>query len=392
MKQIKTIFFIAIFLSELCLVAQHSLDSLLYHVENSNSVLIAAQNLLESRKLNFRTGITPSNPEVEFGYMWGKPDELGNRIDFAVTQLFDFPTAYTTRSKLSKINLQQAELEYKATYQEIMMNAHHAWVSRVYMNNLESLLSERLSYAMKVFEGYERKLETGEANLLQVNQARMKVMALENEINLLQREFSKNSAEILSLTGNQNIHIADKVFPDSFPITLDSLLSDYSEGYLNQLYETEVDKKSKEVDVIFNQKLPKLKAGYYSESILNSNLRGIKAGITIPLWGDARAVNNAKAKLVYAESDADSYWQLKQNELFQKYEQWVYLKEHVMDMEELLVVSNNEVLLRQAMEAGEISLTQYFYESDFYFQNVLNLFEFKKEMLLLEVDLRKVYY
>ncbi len=78
--------------------------------------------------------------------------------------------------------------------------------------------------------------------------------------------------------------------------------------------------------------------------------------------------------------------------MLQKYEQWIYLKERVTEMEELLAVSNNEILLRQAMEAGEISLTQYFYESDFYFQNILNLFEFKKEMLMLEADLRKVYY
>ena len=133
-------------------------------------------------------------------------------------------------------------------------------------------------------------------------------------------------------------------------------------------------------------------AGYYSESVLDTKLRGIKAGISIPLWGNARAVNTAKANLVFAESDAERYWQLKQNDLLQKFEQWVYLKERVLEMQDLLEVSNNESLLRQAMEAGEISLTQYFYESDFYFQNILNLLEFKKEMFLLEADLRKVYY
>lgn len=329
MKQIKIIIYITISLIGSCLVAQPSLDSLLYRVENGNSTLITAQNLMESRKLSARTGITPSNPEVEFGYMWGNPVELGNRIDFAVTQSFDFPTAYTTRSKLSKINLQQSELEYKATVQEILLKAHKVWINRVYMNNLESLLIERLSYANKVFEGFKRRLETGETNQLQVNQARMKVMALENEINLLQRGFSKNSAEILSLTGDQSVHIVDTIFPASRPVVFDSLLSDYKKGYLNQMYESEVEKKSKEVDVVFNQKLPKLKAGYYSESILDTKLRGIKAGITIPLWGDARAVNTAKAKLAYAESDADRYWQIEQNELFQMYEQWVYLKERV---------------------------------------------------------------
>lgn len=392
MNPIKIISLIAIFLAGYGLFAQQSLDSLLYRVENGNSTLIAAQSLMESRMLNARTGITPANPEVEFGYMWGNPIEVGNRTDFAVTQSFDFPTAYTTRSKLSKINLQQAELEYNATRQEILLKAHQVWINRVYMNNLDVILADRLTYAIKVLEGFGRRLETGETNQLQVNQARMKVMALENEINSLKREFSKNHAEMLNLTGDQNVNIVDNIFPASFSIIIDSLLADYREGYLNQMYETEIEKKSKEVDVVFNQKLPKLMAGYYSESILDIKLRGIKAGITIPLWENARAVNSAKANLVFAESDADRYWQIKQNEIIQMYEQWEFLKERVKNMEAILATSNNEILLRKAMEAGEISLTQYFYESDFYFQNIINLFEFKKEMLVLEADLRKVYY
>ena len=392
MKPIEFTLLIAVLLAGPCLFAQSSLDSLLVRVEERNPTLIAAQSLLESRKLDARTGLTPPNPEVEFGYMWGDPTELGNRTDFQITQSFDFPTAYSSRSKLSKINLQQAELEYNATRQEILLAAHQAWVDRVYLNNLKFLLNDRLTYAEKVFEGFERRLETGEANQLQVNQARMKVMALENEINTLQREYSENTAELLNLTAEGKINITDLDFLISVPIIFDSLLFHYNVGYLNQMYETEVEKKSKEIDVVFNQKLPKLMAGYYSENVLDTKLRGIKAGITIPLWGNARAVNTAKANLVFAESDADRYWQLKQNELLQKYEQWIYLKERVTEMEELLAVSNNEILLRQAMEAGEISLTQYFYESDFYFQNILNLFEFKKEMLMLEADLRKVYY
>lgn len=392
MKARKVIIVMIVLMSGTNIYAQLSLDSLLYKVETGNPSLEAAQNLLESRKLEARTGLTPSNPEVDFAYLWGSSAEVGNRTDFAVTQSFDFPTAYKTRSKLSKMNLVQAELEYKATYQGILLKAHQVWINQVYLNKLEFLLKERLSYAIKVSEGFTRRLETGEANQLQVNQAKMKVISLENEINLVNREFSKNNGEILNLTGDIVVIINDTVVPEPPPIIFDSLLIHYREGFINQMYLTEVAKKSQEVDVIFNQKLPKLKAGYYQESILDVKLRGITAGISVPLWENAHAVNTAKAKLAFAESDAERYWQIKQNELRQKVEQLNYLKEGVVAMENLLGSSDNIRLLRQAMETGEISLTQFFYESDFYFQNILNLLEFKKEMLLLEVDLRKVYY
>ncbi len=382
----------AIFLVCSYLYAQPSLDTLLILVNKDNSMLITAQSLLETRKLDARTGLTPSNPEVEFGYMWGNPVDIGNKIDFAITQSFDFPTAYSSRSKLAKINRQQAELEYKATRQAIYLKARQVWIEQVYLNKVESFYTGRLDYALTVFKGFERKLETGEANRLQLNQARMKVMALENEVSLLRREFSKNKAEILSLTGNYELRILDTIFPASVPIIFDSILLQYKESYLNRLYQVEIEKKAKEVDVVFNQKLPKLKAGYYSESILNTKLQGIQAGITIPLWGNARAVNTAKANLAYAEADAEGYWQHQQNKLKNMYEQWVYLHERVTDLDQMLAVANDEALLRRAMDAGEISLTEYFYESDFYFQNIINLLQFKKEMFLLEAELRKVYY
>jgi len=372
--------------------AQASLDTLLNRVNKGNTDLIAASTLLQSQVLDARTGLTPDNPEVEIAYLWGTPEALGTRTDFTVSQSFDFPTVYTSKSKLSKINQVQAELQYAATRQEILLKAQQAWITRVYLNIRESMLSRRLDFAIKVFAGFERKLATGEVNQLQVNQARMKVIALENEFNLLQREFVKNNTELLNLSGNDVMPIADTIFPASAIMILDSLLSAYRMNYLNQLFQSEVDRKAKEVDVVFNQKLPKLKAGYYSEKILNARLQGIQAGITIPLWGDARAVKTAKANLVFAESDADRFWQHEQNEIRQRYEEWNYLRERELELERLLAISNDESLLRQAMIAGEISLTQYYYESDFYFQNLMNMLEFKKELLLLEADLRKVYY
>lgn len=392
MKRINNLMAIAFLFLGSSLFSQSSLDSLLSRVDESNPSLMAARSLLEVQILDAKTGLTPYNPEVEFGYMWGRPEELGNRVDFAVSQSFDFPTVYSSKSRLSKINQTQAELQYHATRQELILVAQQTWIERVYLNIRESMLKGRLRYALKVRDGFETKLKSGESNQMELNQARMKVMSTENEMNRLKQELSKNNADIMNLTGNYGMAIEDTVFPPGEFIVFDTLVNRYQEGYISLFYQTEIDKREKEVDVIFNKKLPKLKAGYYSESILDAKLKGVQAGITIPLWENARAVKTAKASLAYAETDADRYWQQKQNSLKQQYEQWVYLRDRVDEMEEMLSISNNESLLRQAMEAGEISLTEYFYESDFYFQNLLNLLDFKKEKLMLEADLRKVYY
>lgn len=392
MKRLRVISLMLIFGAGSCLFAQPSLDSLLLKVEINNPALITAKNLLESQKLEARTGLTPVNPEVDIAYLWGSSKELGDRQDFAVTQSFDFPTVYSSRSKLSKLNLTQAELEFKASRQEILLKAHQVWIQKVYLNKLASLLNRRLSYAKKVSEGFDRKLEAGEANQLDVNQARIKVVALENELNFVYREFSKNKAEILTLTGEFYVVINDTIVNESPPIIIDTLLKHYEQGFINQMYATEIEKKSREVNVVFNQKLPKLKAGYYQEKILGTKLSGVTAGITIPLWENARAVNTAKAKLAFAESDAERYWLKLKNDVLQKFEQYNFLNERVEAMEGLIGTTDSFILLNQAMESGEISLTQFFYETDFYIDNIISFLEFEKEMLLLEADLRKVYY
>ena len=384
--------FIFIAISGSGLKGQASLDSLLYLVETGNPSLSNARQLLEARKLEAGTGLTPPNPEVEFGYLWGSPESLGNRTDFAVTQSFDFPTTYSSMSKLAAISKSQADLQYQATRQEIMLSARIAWIERIYLNKVNELMERRLETARKVLDGFERKFEVGEANRLELNQARMKVTALATEISLLRGDFAQNDAALMNLTGNVPIQLQDTVLPLPEELVLDTLLADYEQGYMHRAYQAEIDRRSKEVDVAFNKKLPRFKAGYYSEYILDTKLRGIQAGISIPLWEDARAVKSARARAVYAVSDAEIFWQRKQNEVRQLFDQWSFLKERISELMGLLAELNDEALLRQAVEAGEITLTDYYYESDLYFHNIVALMDLHKEMLILQAELRKVYY
>ena len=142
----------------------------------------------------------------------------------------------------------------------------------------------------------------------------------------------------------------------------------------------------------FNQKLPKLYAGYYQESILGTQLKGIRTGITIPLWENANAVKSAKAGILYAETDAVRFWEQQELQLRQMYEQWLILKKQVSDMQDLLRNSNNDELLFKALEGGEISLAQYYYETDFYFNNRFDLLDLQRDLHVLEAELLRVTY
>jgi hypothetical protein len=63
----------------------------------------------------------------------------------------------------------------------------------------------------------------------------------------------------------------------------------------------------------------------------------------------------------------------------------------VHKLEEALGSANSLSLLSSAMENGEISLTEYFYSSDFYFRNQQQLLRYKRDLLVQEAELLKVY-
>ena len=386
------IFTAAFLVSGIEVYTQTSLETLLENTRKNNKSLKSAEQYYRAEVMEARTGNSPDNPEIEYAYLWGNPEQLGDRVDFAVTQSFDFPTAYSSRSKLSKINRVQANYRLKVSEQEIIVNAQQAWVNAVYLNQKVGLLERRLENAQLIDEAFQRMYDEGEANQLQLNQAKLKVTALANELNRVKIDIIKNNANIRQINGGNDLLIYDSIFPAPKVLILDTLIRLYRSGPQNSVFQGEVIRMEQRKDVAFNQKLPKLKAGYYQETILGTQMKGIAAGITIPLWENANAVKSAKAGMVFAENDALRFWEQQEIMIRQLFDQWLMLKAQVREMTELLKKANNNDLLLKALEGGEISLTQYYYESDFYFQNQFDLLELERDLYFVEAELLRASY
>ena len=156
-------------------------EALMMRVLENNRKLLAGREAVQVAILEAGTGNTPSDPEVEFGYLFGTPSDLGNRIDFGITQQLDFPTAYFNRSELKKIKNSQAELEYILARQEVLLEARQIWIEHLHLNQLRKLLGKRLHQARIIESHMEQRLNAGEANLLELGQSRLMVASLEGE-------------------------------------------------------------------------------------------------------------------------------------------------------------------------------------------------------------------
>lgn len=367
-------------------------DSLMKLVLENNRSLLVARETSRTAILRAGTGNTPPDPEFELGYLFGNPDQIGNKVNILVKQQMDFPTAYAHRSKLKKIRRTRAELEYLLIRQKVLSEARQLWVRQIHLNQISLLLNQRLRQALIIRSDVAEMLEAGEVGLLQYNQANLMVASIESEFEEVQSDLQNNRLALLEMTGGQDLELRDTLFPEPILIREDSLLADYRRGPGAQLHQQDRNEKERETSLARSEHLPKISAGYFSETIPSEAFRGFTVGISVPLWENTQTVKTARSALIRSEAKYDQYLYEQESKIRQKLNQLNNLHRRVEKLEEALGSANSLNLLTSSMSSGEISLSEYFYNSDFYFRNQQLLLRYKMELLSLEADLLKIYY
>src|SRR5215204_5738548 len=101
-------------------IAQNSMDTILNAVKANNKSIQSNKKYWEARKTEFKTGLTPYDPQIEYDYLFGSPAGAGNQKDFSVTQRLDFPSVYKRKKELSGEQIIQAEMQHQVFMQDIL--------------------------------------------------------------------------------------------------------------------------------------------------------------------------------------------------------------------------------------------------------------------------------
>jgi len=388
----KLIYALALVLAIHNLTWAQEADSLMKLVLENNRTLMVAREASRTAFLRAGMGNTPPDPEFEIGYLFGDPGQMGNKVNILVKQEIDFPTVYAHRSKLKEIRRSRAELEYLLVRQEVLCGTRQLWIRQLHLNQLTLLLNQRLKRAKIVQSDVAEMMNAGEVGLLEYNQANLMVASIESEFEEVQSELENNRLALFEMTGGQEVELRDTHFPEPEFILPDSLLADYRRGPGAQLHQEDRHEKERQTSLVRSEHLPKISAGYFSEAIPSEAFRGFIVGVSVPLWEKSKTVKTAQSALIQSEAKMDLYFYELERIIRQKLNKLGNLHSRVEKLEEVLGSANSLDLLSASMESGEISLSEYFYNSDFYFRNQQLLLRYKKEMLALEADLLKIYY
>lgn len=357
--------------------AQSSIERVLSSIEKSNTSLRALRLDADAEKTGNKTGLFLQNPEVEFNYLWGSPDVIGNRTDLSVRQSFDFPTAYSYRRSISEARNLQADLAYESNRRALLTRAYHVCIELTYRNSRKALLSERLSHARELANVYNRRLETGDANILEANKTRVNLLTIIKEAELNELERIALEAELKILNGGEPVSFTDTIFPAlNMEPDFDTWYKqvEMSNPDIQWLAQESVVRRKQE-QLSSSLTLPQFSAGYMSERIPGEEFQGVTVGVSIPLWENKNTVKYAKAKsLAVKEYETDTRLQF-YNSMKALHTRVTSMLAGVNDYRSQLETLSNTGLLRKALDLGEISLSEYLLELSAYYEAADQLLE-----------------
>lgn len=362
--------------------AQSTIENILGEIEKNNTTIQALRQSADAEKIANKTGITPSNPEVEFGYLWGSPSAIGNRTDFSVTQSFDFPTAYLRKGQIANSRNSKVEFEYQSKVREIKLRASEICTDLIYLNALQSEYKRRFEHAKGIADSYKRRYDVGDVNILDYNKAQIYLLNAIKELESNDVERKSLLTQLASLNGGKSIEFTDTVFANS---TINPEFSQwYTQAEQNNpslaALKQEIEVTQREVQLSRALSLPKFNAGYMSEKVAGEHFQGITVGLSIPLWENKNTVKYAKSKFAaYQSAEADS--KLKYyNHLMMLHQKALGMQSNVDDYRTKLKSFSNTDLLQKALDKGEISLVEYLYELSFYYDSFEKLLEMERDL------------
>lgn len=136
--------------------AQRSIDEILRQIESASPEMQAQRELTSALKTEAKTGKYLSNPTVEMENLWGGAERAYN-AELTVAQAFDFPTAYTSRNKIARMQSSLYDNQQAAFRQQFLLDAELLCIDIIHLTRLDELYRQRLDRAVQMNDVYRKK-------------------------------------------------------------------------------------------------------------------------------------------------------------------------------------------------------------------------------------------
>lgn len=373
-------------------LSAQSTYELLDRIASNNLTLQALEHQVTARGYESMAAISLPDPEVEFALLAGCPSEIGVRKDISISQGFDVATLSGARKAVALGENELLKLQWKATRRDILSEARNLIAETVCRNALIAEYSRRATLAESMAEALKASLDKGAATVIDYNKAVLSLSEARAALNTVVIERESFIRRLAALNGGESIEVCVlSMDPEMIPEDFESWFDEASQtssmlAYVRQATELSKDKLS----LARSESMPSMSLGYMAELVPGSNFRGVKMGVSVPLWSSSRRVRSAKYEIQAAEAEAADAAASYRMEAESAYATAMGLKKISDDYAQILSHCDNSVYVQKAYELGQISLLEYLVELDMYYDAVTRSIEADRDYQLALTNLRQI--
>lgn len=265
-------------------------------LQNNNGIRSAQYEVTLQEKLK-KGAVTI--PKTDVGYSWGHISSRMQDHLFNVTQRFEFPTVYSSQSKLGKAEITRSQLQKSVKENDLTRNVKTAYLQFVYTIARRQLLR----YQDSVYKNLDRvsrlRYDAGETTKLETVTSQTQRLEISNQLlqNDADLEIAQQELKTL-LNTTDNLIVPDSTLTASV-LTLPSDTTALRQNpYLKYLAQ-EIEVSQRKAQVQKNKMLPDILAGYVNQSFIgfqkapdgtehfygkNDRFSSFQVGIGIPLF------------------------------------------------------------------------------------------------------------
>lgn len=348
-----------------------TLGQILKSIEQNNKELQAQKHAADATKMENRAANNLPDPTLNYSSFYSNAAEGGHGTEFVASQGFDFPTQYITRHRQATLQNEAVDKQQQAFRRDMLLNAKNLCLDLILLNQEKALMDIRQKNADELQALYEKRLTTGDANILEVNKIKMERMNVQTEVAQNNAAHRTALQSLLAMNGNMPLEFAETTYPAVKEINDYNLMRD-------QVMASDLDLQAAAATTLAAQKqvavnrqgwLPKLEVGFRRNTDDVASQNGFVVGGSLPLFENRKKVKIAKAQAISAQLMQENAKDQAEASLMSLFNEMQQLKD-AMRAYDVPLMHRSLDLLKQALAEGQISLIEYFVETEGIYKNL----------------------
>ena len=275
-----------------------TVGDVLKQVAANNLTLQSLAHDCQADVLEIKAGNALAGPSVEYSPFFTKAYSGVAESELVVSQEIDFPTKYAARNKQAQMQQTVGDQLLAKQRRDILLQAQLVCIDLIRLNQTLTMLRERLANSETLLQMYEKRMEAGDANALELNKVKLDCMEVRTLVSETQGERTALMQQLRQLNGGKPLDVTDTELPDYPQITnfeeyrTLALAADADVA----VAQTALRAADMNLKVQKNEWLPSISFGYRRNTEQGEGINGFQVGVSFPLYSNSSNVKAARQR------------------------------------------------------------------------------------------------